>query len=122
MKIINALVFSVFWLFSISAIGQINPDDRFGTYLDFESGDSSVVSNGDTITLDILEVEESEIAIFEKVANPDPNPWPKINNSATVGKITTTASTWPAAAQPVGARSTPAASYFPAASGARATS
>lgn len=43
MKIINVFVSAVFLLFSISAIGQINPDDRFGTYLDFESGDSSVV-------------------------------------------------------------------------------
>ena len=93
MKIINVLVFAVIMLFSISVFGQINPDDRFGTYLDFESGDSSVVSNGDTITLEVIEVEESEIPIFEKVTNPDPNPWPKINNSANVGKITTTAST-----------------------------
>ncbi|MBL7135885.1 MAG: T9SS type A sorting domain-containing protein [Candidatus Marinimicrobia bacterium] len=90
MKIISVLVFAVILLFSISAIAQINPDDRFGTYLDFESGDSSVVCNGDTIILEVYD----PFGIFEKVANPDPNPWPKINNSPNVGKITTTASTW----------------------------
>ena len=87
MKIINVVVFAVILLFSISAIGQINPDDRFGTYLDFESGDSSVVSNGDTLTLEVFQF----VQVFEKVANPDPNPWPKINNSPNVGKITTSA-------------------------------
>ena len=94
MKIISVLVFAAILLFNISAISQINPDDRFGTYLDFESGDSSVVINGETVILEILEVEEVGTPIFEKVANPDPNPYPKINNSPNVGKITTTASTW----------------------------
>ncbi len=93
MRFVIVLVFAVILLYSISAIGQINPDDRFGTYLNFESGDSSVVSNGDTLELEVIEVTFGTPSIFEKVANPDPNPWPMINNSANVGKITTTEAT-----------------------------
>ncbi|MCK4445762.1 MAG: T9SS type A sorting domain-containing protein [Candidatus Marinimicrobia bacterium] len=95
MKIISVSVFAVILLFSISAIGQINPDDRHSTYLCFESSDSSVVSNGDTLILEVLEVEESGVPIFEKVANPSIPPYPTYGfDSPNVGKITTTASTW----------------------------
>ena len=88
MKIINVVVFAVILLFSISAIGQINPDDRFGTLLNFESGDSSVVSNGDTISLTVFQF----VDIYEKAANPDPN---EINSSDNVAKITTNDGTLP---------------------------
>jgi hypothetical protein len=95
MKTLLLSLFACVLLTSFTATGQINPVDRplwsQGFFLDFEE-------TGDAI-LDIREFEETGIHIFEIVPNPAPNPLPtsypgSIYGSATVGQITTTASTW----------------------------